>query len=325
VKRIKVLSLLSALVLAVCAGCGNEGQPQSDSDSSSSSTRQTVESDEEEDWREWADFYKVKWSTPDYYEDLYFAILEGDDVITVVHDEDEYNEMCVLDIGGICDEDTVWETLCTYDVNEDGYEDILLSDYNDGLTYDYVFVYNTEIDEFELAENLSNLEGHSDENNGSGYESTAYEEAYAPLLDKIQRENSFCNYYLVNINSDYDDVYELIVEVGDDRIFEVYTVGLDDELGWYPEYLGDLASSADYAYVTVDAYDGDDYDGMLTLNVCVQGARWLYAYSLDDEYNLHEELVYEVEEPDDYNIDGDMLERYSVDDWEPLSWIDIAY
>lgn len=322
-KKFKVLSLITALTLTFCAGCGNATEPATTTRDTSNSVAD--ESDEEEDWREWSDFHKFKWQTPDSRDNLYLTIYEDDDVITVVYDTEAYLEMCTLDIGGVCDEETVWESMYFADVDEDGYDDILLSDYNEGYHYDYVFLYNTKIDEFELDEDLSNLEGYTEEPNGSSYESTAYEEAYAPLLDEIQRQNSFCNYYLFNINSDYDDVYELIVEVGDDRMFEVYTVGLDDELGWYPVYVGDLTSSADYAYVTMDAYDGDDYDGLLTLNVCVQGVRWLYAYTLDDNYNLYEELVYEVEEPDDYDIDGIMLDRYDINDWEPLAEIDIQY
>ena len=322
-KKFKVLSLITALTLTFCAGCGNAAEPATTTRDTSSSVAD--ESDEEEDWREWSDFHKFKWETPDSYENLYLTIYEEDDEITVVYDTDAYLEMCTLDIGGICDEETIWESMVMADVDEDGYDDLLLSDYNEGIYYDYVFLYNTNIDEFELDEELSNLEGYTGEPNGSSYESTAYEEAYAPLLDEIQRQNSFCNYYLFNINDDYDDVYELIVEVGDDRTFEVYTVGLDDELGWYPVYIGDLASSADYAYVTMDAIDGDDYDGLLTLNVCVQGVRWLYAYTLDNDYNLYEELVYEVEEPDEYEVDGIMLDRYDINDWEPLTEIDIQY
>ena len=319
-KKFKVLSLIAALTLSFCAGCGNAA-PAADTREASQ------QSDEEEDWRDWLDFHKIKWETPDYYENLYLGIFDGDDFITVVHDEDDYDEMCQLDIGGICDEDTIWETLYCADMDGDDYYDILLSDYNNGYMYDYVFIYNPAKEKFILDEEMSNLEGYDlseGEPNGSGYEATAYEEAYGPLLDQIDRAYDFCNYYLYNVNSYYDDVVELIVEVGDDRHFEVYTVGLDDELGWYPVYVGDLASSADYAFVTFDAYDGDDYDGLLTLNVCVQGVRYLYAYTVDDEYNLYEELVYSVEE-DDYEIDGFDLDRYPVDEWGPLTEIDIRY
>ncbi len=323
-KRIKVLGLLTAMALTFMAGCGSE--PAAEAPSSSNSTRETREVEEDddiegEDWITWADYTVVEWHTPDFEEDLYITDY-NEETLLVIHDYEEYTVMCELDLGGLVDYNYIMDSLCTYDVDEDGYEDLLCSDRNGDYYFDYVFVYYPNLDEFILDEDLSNLEGYIP---GGEVELTAYEEAYGELIASVAEDNDFCNYYLFNINDEYDDVYELILENGADREFEVYTVGLDDTTGFYPYYMGNLSSSADYAFVTMDEYDGDDYDGYLTLNVCVQGVRWLYAYHLDDDYNLYEELVYEVEEPDDYEIDGAMVERYPVTDLSVLATIDIQY
>ena len=320
-KRIKVLGLLTAMALTFMAGCGNE--PAAEAPSSSNSTRETREVDDDiegEDWITWADYTVVEWHTPDFEEDLYITDY-NEETLLVIHDYEEYTVMCELDLGGLVDYNYIMDSLCTYDVDEDGYEDLLCSDRNGDYYFDYVFVYNPSLDEFILDEDLSNLEGYIP---GEEVELTAYEEAYGELIASVAEDNDFCNYYLFNINDEYDDVYELIIETGADREFEVYTVGLDDTYGFYPSFLGNLRTSADYAYVTMDEYDGDNYDGYLTLNVCVQGVRYLYAYTVDDEYNLYEELVYSVEE-DDYEIDGFDLDRYPVDEWGPLTEIDIRY
>ena len=321
-KRIKVLGLLTAMALTFMAGCGSE--PAAEAPSSSNSTRETREVDDDiegEDWITWADYTVVEWHTPDFEEDLYITDY-NEETLLVIHDYEEYTVMCELDLGGLVDYNYIMDSLCTYDVDEDGYEDLLCSDRNGDYYFDYVFVYYPSLDEFILDEDLSNLEGYIP---GEEVELTAYEEAYGELIASVAEDNDFCNYYLFNINDEYDDVYELIIETGADREFEVYTVGLDDTYGFYPSFLGNLRTSADYAYVTMDEYDGDNYDGYLTLNVCVQGVRYLYAYTLDDDYNLYEELVYDVEEPDDYEIDGALLDRYSVTDLSPLATIDIQY
>ena len=321
-KRIKVLGLLTAMALTFMAGCGSE--PAAEAPSSSNSTRETREVDDDiegEDWITWADYTVVEWHTPDFEEDLYITDY-NEETLLVIHDYEEYTVMCELDLGGLVDYNYIMDSLCTYDVDEDGYEDLLCSDRNGDYYFDYVFVYYPSLDEFILDEDLSNLEGYIP---GEEVELTAYEEAYGELIASVAEDNDFCNYYLFNINDEYDDVYELIIETGADREFEVYTVGLDDTYGFYPSFLGNLRTSADYAYVTMDEYDGDNYDGYLTLNVCVQGVRYLYAYTLDDDYNLYEELVYDVEEPDDYEIDGAMIDRYSVTDLSPLATIDIQY
>ena len=321
-KRIKVLGLLTAMALTFMAGCGSE--PAAEAPSSSNSTRETREVDDDiegEDWITWADYTVVEWHTPDFEEDLYITDY-NEETLLVIHDYEEYTVMCELDLGGLVDYNYIMDSLCTYDVDEDGYEDLLCSDRNGDYYFDYVFVYYPSLDEFILDEDLSNLEGYIP---GEEVELTAYEEAYGELIASVAEDNDFCNYYLFNINDEYDDVYELIIETGADREFEVYTVGLDDTYGFYPSFLGNLRTSADYAYVTMDEYDGDNYDGYLTLNVCVQGVRYLYAYTLDDDYNLCEELVYDVEEPDDYEIDGALLDRYSVTDLSPLATIDIQY
>ena len=321
-KRIKVLGLLTAMALTFMAGCGSE--PAAEAPSSSNSTRETREVDDDiegEDWITWADYTVVEWHTPDFEEDLYITDY-NEETLLVIHDYEEYTVMCELDLGGLVDYNYIMDSLCTYDVDEDGYEDLLCSDRNGDYYFDYVFVYYPSLDEFILDEDLSNLEGYIP---GEEVELTAYEEAYGELIASVAEDNDFCNYYLFNINDEYDDVYELIIETGADREFEVYTVGLDDTYGFYPSFLGNLRTSADYAYVTMDEYDGDNYDGYLTLNVCVQGVRYLYAYTLDDDYNLCEELVYDVEEPDDYEIDGAMIDRYSVTDLSPLATIDIQY
>ena len=310
------------MALTFMAGCGSE--PAAEAPSSSNSTRETREVDDDiegEDWITWADYTVVEWHTPDFEEDLYITDY-NEETLLVIHDYEEYTVMCELDLGGLVDYNYIMDSLCTYDVDEDGYEDLLCSDRNGDYYFDYVFVYYPSLDEFILDEDLSNLEGYIP---GEEVELTAYEEAYGELIASVAEDNDFCNYYLFNINDEYDDVYELIIETGADREFEVYTVGLDDTYGFYPSFLGNLRTSADYAYVTMDEYDGDNYDGYLTLNVCVQGVRYLYAYTLDDDYNLYEELVYDVEEPDDYEIDGALLDRYSVTDLSPLATIDIQY
>ena len=330
-KKLRVLGLLAVTAMAICAGCGKEEkEPEKETTEETRETREETDvtrsastgSDEEEDWRTWADFRIVEWETPDYYEDLYLVIYEGDSGITVVHDYDEYTEMCLMDLGGIGDEDTVWDSLQIYDIDDDGYDDFWIEDTSEGYDYSYAFIYYPGIDEFVLDEDLSNTAG-ADQSAGSAF--TAYEEAYIPILQYAESENDMACYYLFNINDDVDDVLELIVEEGDDRTYEVYTVGLDDEGSFYAQYVGTLGSSADYGYVTMDAYDGDNYDGMLTVNECVQGVRWLYAYTLDSDYELSVEEVYEVEEGDDYQLDGELLDRFSVSDWDILSQIDIQY
>ena len=328
-KKVKVLGLLAVMMLAFCSGCGKEEakEPEKETtekeetDVSRSSSSRDTEPEVGGDWRTWNAFHIVEWETPDYYEDLYLTVYDPEAGITVVHDYDEYTEMCILDIGGVADEDTIWDSMLVYDMDDDGYDDLFFEDIYDGVEYYYAFLYDPSIDEFVYDEAYSAAEA-STLNPGSDL--TAYEEAYIPVIQEAEQENDSACYYLFNINEDTDDIYELIVEYGEDRELQVYTIGAQTEYGFYAVYIGSLASSADYAYVTMDAYDGDAFDGMLTLNVCVQGVRWLYAYSVDDSFDLVEQEVYEVEE-DDYNIDGEMLDRYSVSDWSPLASIDIEY
>lgn len=349
-KKIKVLGLLMVLALGVSmTGCGSkepeketekeeEKEEEKEDEKEPTETTRSHRSGQDDggDWRTWTDFKVLSWETPDYFEDLYFAIYDQE--ITVVHDYDDYTEMCVLDIGGICDLNTVWDSMAVYDYDGDGWDDFSVSDYNNGLYYDYVFIYYPNLDEFVLDEDYSFLDGYEADGGVSGggdsgtgsanYGNTAYEEAYIPIIDKYDRDFDFCHYYLYNINEDYDDIIELIIEYGDDRNFEVWTVGLDEDSNFVPVYVGDLTGSADYAYVTYDAYDGDNYDGMLTVNVVALGSRRLYAYTLDENNNLHEEEVYEITENDSANydeLDGIMLDRYDLSDVSPLSQIDIRY
>ncbi len=331
-KKMRVLALLAVMAMSVSMiGCGKEKEEEKEEPTRHEREEKDDDEEEEEedddellgsDWRTWSAYKVMSWETPDYFEDLYFAIF--DDVITVVHDYDEYTPVCDLEIGSVCDYSTVWDSLELYDFNGDGWDDIYVCDTSNDIYYDYYFLYDPDIDVFILDEGLSDLEGHEGESNGAGYVPTAYEQAFIPLLDAYDRDYDFCGYYLFNINPDCDDVYELIVEYSEDRTFEVYTVGLADDGTWVPVYVGDLAGSADYAYVTVDAYDGDEWDGRLTVNVCVEGYRTLYSYTMDSENTLYEEEVYTVED-EDYVLDGDMLERFDLDDWSPLETIDIMY
>jgi len=182
-------------------------------------------------------------------------------------------------------------------------------------------VYNPDAGVFEFSNELSNL-GYDP---NASAELTAYEQAYGPVIEECAAVNDLGSYYLFNINPEYDEIYELIAEYGDDRIYKVFTVGLDDTTGWYAIYLGDLETSADYGYITMDDYDGDAWDGQLTVNGYALGTHWLEAYTLDEDFVLCEEDVYSVEEGDDWELDGTMVDRFSVTDPGALANIDIRY
>lgn len=262
------------------------------------------------DWRTYKAYGLVQRNVNGNEEYVYVEAFTDSGEVRLIKDEAAFNILQTIKVmhDRIYDREYIENNVTFSDYNDDGIEDLVLTDLNGDSFIAEVYIYDPARQEFVFSElDSANLTSQKNGKDMAASDQSAFLEEIEAVLETEAAANPDNGYFLFDVNGDGD--MDVFTQTGEEKVFELY----------YPLYDGDLVVGAMSAGVipgSEQSIFACDDNGALIMNRFVQGARYVYTVSLS-ECEVVTEEIYSAEE-EEYGFDGTEIPLWAVTDTTPL-------